>query len=152
PEAHCIGAYGHSAALPRSFRKDAVLAVAELALGLDEFWNDRIAQGDEDFVVTVGKFSTDSVQHAMTKVAGDVRFSLNIGAAVKSSLDEARTVLFDLIESIENNRGVVFELGKEVGTPPTALDGRLMALLVDSAGARGIATRRMPTVGHDAAM
>src|SRR4029079_4181872 len=54
PDARCIGASGHSAALPRRFRQDAVLAVAELALGLDRFWKDRIAQGDEDFVFTVG--------------------------------------------------------------------------------------------------
>ena len=38
PEARCLGAYGHSAALPRRFRQDAVLAVAELALGLDGYW------------------------------------------------------------------------------------------------------------------
>jgi hypothetical protein len=41
----------------------------------------------------------------MTKVAGDVKFSLNISAAVKTSLDAARIVLFDLIERIENERG-----------------------------------------------
>jgi N-carbamoyl-L-amino-acid hydrolase len=152
PDARCIGAYGHSAALPRRFRQDAVLAVAELALGLDGYWKDRIAQGDEDFVFTVGKFSTDAVQHAMTKVAGDVRFSLNIGAAVKTSLDAARARLFDLIKRIENDRGVTFDLGQEVGTPPTRLDTTLMACIEDAAGALGIATRRMPTVGHDAAM
>ena len=55
----------------------------------------------------------------MTKVAGDVTFSLNIGAAVKTSLDAARTLLFDLIKGIENDRGVAFELGREVGTAPT---------------------------------
>jgi beta-ureidopropionase / N-carbamoyl-L-amino-acid hydrolase len=152
PDARCIGAYGHSAALPRRFRQDAVLAVAELALGLDRYWKDRIAQGDEDFVFTAGKFSTDAAQHAMTKVAGDVRFSLNVGAAVKTSLDEARTFLFDLIEGIENDRNVTFELGREVGTTPTQLDMTLMALIEDAAGALGIVTRRMPTVGHDAAM
>lgn len=152
PEARCTGAYGHSAALPRRFRQDAVLAVAELALGLDGYWKDRIAQGDEDFVFTVGKFSTDAAQHAMTKVAGDVRFSLNIGAAVKASLGAARTRLFDLIKGIENDRGVIFELGQEVGTPPTEMDPTLIALVEDAAGAVGIATRRMPTVGHDAAM
>ena len=152
PEARCVGAYGHSAALPRRFRQDAVLAVSELALGLDGYWKERIAQGDEDFVFTVGKFSTDAVQHAMTKVAGDVTFSLNIGAAVKTSLDAARTLLFDLIKGIENDRGVTFELGREVGTTPTQLDTRLIALLEDTAGELGIATRRMPTVGHDAAM
>jgi N-carbamoyl-L-amino-acid hydrolase len=152
PDARCLGAYGHSAALPRRFRQDAVLAVAELALGLDEFWKDRIARGDEDFIVTVGKFSTDAAQHAMTKVAGDVKFSVNIGAAVKSSLDLARSRLFDLIKAIERDRGVTFELGREVGTAPTELDGRLVALLEDAASGLGIATHCMPTVGHDAAM
>ena len=152
PDARCIGAYGHSAALPRRFRQDAVLAVADLALGLDGYWKDRIAQGDEDFIVTVGKFSTDAVLHAMTKVAGEVKFSLNIGAAVKTSLDAARTLLFDLVKGIESDRGVTFELGREVGTAPTQMDGRLIALLEDAASALGIAARRMPTVGHDAAM
>lgn len=152
PEARCIGAYGHSAALPRRFRQDAVLAVAELALGLDRFWKNLIAQGDEDFVFTVGKFATDAAQHAMTKVAGEVKFSLNIGAAARTSLDAARTVLFDLIKGIETDRGVTFELGREVGTTPTELDMMLIALIEDTAGALGIATRRMPTVGHDAAM
>ncbi|MBY0318454.1 MAG: hydantoinase/carbamoylase family amidase [Reyranella sp.] len=152
PEARCAGAYGHSAALPRRFRQDAVLAVAELALGLDRHWQDRIAQGDEDFVFTVGKFSTDAAQHAMTKVAGEVRFSLNFGAAVKSSLDAARTLLFDLVKGIERDRGVTFELGGEVGTAPTEMDATLMAHIEEAAGALGIATRRMPTVGHDAAM
>src|SRR5262249_6920857 len=152
PDARCIGAYGHSAALPRRFRQDAVLAVAALALGLDELWKGRIAQGDEDFVFTVGKFSTDAALHAMTKVAGDVRFSLNIGAAVKTSLDEARTRLFDLIKDIESDRRVTFELGREVGTAPTQMDPALLALVEDAAGALGSATRRMPTVGHDAAM
>jgi len=152
PDARCIGAYGHSAALPRRFRQDAVLAVAELALALDGFWKGRIEQGDKDFVFTVGKFSTDAAQHAMTKVAGEVKFSLNIGAAIKTSQDAARTFLFDLIKGIENDRRVTFELGREVGTTPTQLDGRLIALLEDTANALGIATCRMPTVGHDAAM
>ena len=34
-------------------------------------------------------------------------FSLNIGAAVKTSLDAARTRLFDLIKGIENDQGRV---------------------------------------------
>jgi beta-ureidopropionase / N-carbamoyl-L-amino-acid hydrolase len=88
----------------------------------------------------------------MTKVAGEVKFSLNIGAAVKTSLDAARTLLFDLVKGIESDRGVTFELGREVGTAPTQMDGRLIALLEDAASALGIAARRMPTVGHDAAM
>ena len=71
---------------------------------------------------------------------------------MKTSLDEARTLLFDLIKGIENDRRVTFELGREVGTIPTQMDPALIALIEDGAGALGIATRRMPTVGHDAAM
>jgi N-carbamoyl-L-amino-acid hydrolase len=151
PDARCIGAYGHSAALPRRFRQDAVLAVAELALGLDGFWKDRIAQGDEDFVFTVGKFSTDAVQHAMTKVAGEVRFSLNIGAAVKTSQDAARTLLFDLIKDIEKDRESRSSWVERSGRPHS--NGRAAdRALEDAADALGIAARRMPTVGHDTAM
>jgi len=152
PDARCIGAYAHSAALPRRFRKDAVLAVSELALGLDRFWVERIAQGDEDFVVTIGKFATDESLHAMTKVAGEVRFSLNIGAAVKATQDEARAFTLQLIERIEKVRAVRFELGPEVGTAPANLDARLIGLLEDTAHSLGIATHCMPTVGHDTGM
>ena len=113
---------------------------------------DRIAEGDDNFVVTVGKFSTDQTLHAMTKVAGEVRFSLNIGAAVKSTQDAARSLVFELVKDIERRRGVTFDLGQEVGTPPTALDDRLIELLEESARKEAIATRRMPTVGHDTAM
>ena len=97
-------------------------------------------------------FHIGKARGVIEAVAGDVTFSLNIGAAVKTSLDAARTRLFDLIKGIENDRGVTFELGREVGTTPTQLDTRLIALIEDTAGELGIATRRMPTVGHDAAM
>jgi N-carbamoyl-L-amino-acid hydrolase len=152
PDARCVGAYAHSAALPRRFRQDAVLAGSELALGLDDFWKERIDRGDEDFVVTVGKFATDDALHAMTKVAGEVRFSVNIGAAVKSTQDAARSHLFDLVRRIEKQRNVSFDLGKEVGTVPTPLDARLIGLLESTATEMAIATHRMPTVGHDTAM
>jgi len=152
PHARCIGAYAHSAALPRRFRQDAVLAVAQLALGLDEFWARRIAAGDEDFVSTFGKFSTDPALQAMTKVPGEVAFSLNIGAASKASQDEARSFILDLVKTIERERKVRFELGEEVGTAPTPLDEAMLRVLEESARASNIRTRRMPTVGHDTAM
>jgi hypothetical protein len=40
----------------------------------------------------------------MTKVAGEVKFSRNIGAAMRPR-GAARTLLFDLIKGIENDRG-----------------------------------------------
>jgi beta-ureidopropionase / N-carbamoyl-L-amino-acid hydrolase len=138
--------------LPRRFRQDAVLAVSELALGLDRYWAERTAAGDDNLVVTVGKFFTDADQHAMTKVAGEVTFSLNIGATVQTSQEDARAHAYGLIGRIEQERGVKFELGAEVGTPPTPLSEPLLQSLENSARIAGIATTRMPTVGHDTAM
>lgn len=152
PIAKCRGTYGHSAALPRAFRQDAVLAVAELALALDAFWAERTAAGDDNLVVTMGEFCTDREQHAMTKVAGEVAFTLNLGATNPATLDAVRRVLTDAVTRIERERGVRFDLGTEVGTAPVPMDARLMALLAESAASAGIAAPRMPTVGHDAAM
>jgi N-carbamoyl-L-amino-acid hydrolase len=152
PNAICRGAYAHSAALPRRYRQDAVLAVSELALGLDRYWGERTEAGDDNLVVTVGKFFTDPDQHAMTKVAGEVTFSLNIGAAVLASQEDAKAHALRLIGRIEQERGVKFELGAEVGTAPTPLSEPLLQRLEKSARVAGIATKRMPTAGHDTAM
>jgi N-carbamoyl-L-amino-acid hydrolase len=151
PAARCRGAYGHSAALPRAHRKDAVLAVADLALALDRYWAEVEAE-DESFVATMGKFFTDPAQHAMTKVAGEVGFSLNVGSIDAGQLARARAFMMEQITRIEAERSVAFNLGAETGTAPVALDPALVAMSEESAAAWGIASRRIATVGHDAAM
>jgi N-carbamoyl-L-amino-acid hydrolase len=152
PQAKCFGRYAHSAATPRPYRQDAVLAVSELALALDQFWAERLTQNDDNFVATFGQFATDPAQHAMTKVAGEVSFSVNLGATNPATLATARQLLMDTITRLERDRGVRFEMGGEVGTAPLPMDASLMSLLEDSATATGITTIRLPTVGHDAAM
>src|SRR5262249_44058360 len=87
-----------------------------------------------------------------TKVPGEVTFSINIGAAVKATQDEARGFILDQVKTIARERNVVFHLGEEVGTAPTPLDESMLQVLEESARASGIKTRRMPTVGHDTAM
>lgn len=152
PQATCRGAYGHSAALPRAHRQDAVLATADLALALDAFWAERLAADDDNFVATIGQFSTDPAQHAMTKVAGEVAFTLNLGATDPATLEAARAALEQAIARIEQQRRVRFDLGPEVGTAPIPLHPGLIRLLAESAAAAGLAPVHMPTVGHDAAM
>jgi N-carbamoyl-L-amino-acid hydrolase len=152
PEARILGEYGHASAVPRTHRRDAVVALSELVLAFDAYWERRLARGDDNFVFTVGKVATDPAQHAMTKVPGDVGFSFNFGATEPATLVEARAVFEAAVADIEARRGVRFALGTEVGTPPTPLDAGLMALLEQSAAACGHATRRQPTVGHDTAM
>lgn len=152
PSAKCHGVWAHSAAVPRAHRRDAVVAVAELVMRLDEFWTVRLAAGDDNFVATVGQFATNPALHAMTKVPGEVAFTVNIGASVESTLIYAKQFLHDAVVEIEQRRGVRIELGADVGSRPAPLNAGLMATMEKSAAALGLPSLRMPTVGHDAGM
>jgi N-carbamoyl-L-amino-acid hydrolase len=151
-QARCLGEYAHSAAVPRAFRRDAVVAVSELVMAMDAFWSDRLAQGDDNFVATVGVFGTDPDFHAMTKVPGEVRFTLNLGATDKAVMEQSRAHAASAIAAIEARRGVRFEMGADTGSDPTPLDPPLVDRLDSAAGALGLGRVRMPTVGHDAGM
>ncbi|NKE43984.1 hydantoinase/carbamoylase family amidase [Roseomonas frigidaquae] len=151
PEARCLGEYGHSAALPRAFRHDAVLAVAELALAFERFWEET-EQRDPSCVFTMGKFGTDPATHAMTKVPGEVRFSFNVGSIREDVIAEADALLARLLDSIAQRRGVRFEMGPRFGSMPSHLDAALVAAVEGAAGALGIGCTHLATVGHDAAM
>lgn len=151
PEARCLGEYGHSAALPRAFRHDAVMAVAELALEFERFWAEIEAR-DPSAVFTMGKLGTDPAAHAMTKVPGEARFSFNFGSIREDVLTEADALLTRLLATIGQRRGVRFEMGARFGSAPSHLDPGLAAAVEGSAQALGIGAMRLATVGHDAAM
>lgn len=152
PFARCLGAYAHSAAVPRGFRSDAVLATAELAMRLEAFWRELEATGSEGVVLTIGQFSTDPELHAMTKVPGEVRFTLNFGSTSVEDLSRFDETVAELAEEIGERRRVRFELGEGVGTPPTALDADLRQELRHACRTLGHQDREIATVGHDAGM
>ncbi len=152
PYARCLGAYAHSAAVPRENRQDAVLATVELVRALDEFWQTLEADGNPDTVFTVGKLFTDADEHAMTKVPGECQFTINFGGTAKGVLDRARDRTEALAAEIAAHRNVTFELGECVGSDPTPIDDGLRGHLHRTAGALDIAAHDMPTVGHDASI
>ncbi len=152
PEAVCTGAWAHSAAVPRAYRQDAMMAVAELVMRIDAYWEQRIAQGDDNFVATIGQVATDPAQHAMTKVPGLVRFSINLGGTDAAVLADAKAMLASTIAEIAARRGVQFAIGTDTGSQPTPLDPALIDSLEGSARELGLGSFRMPTVGHDAGM
>lgn len=150
--AKCHGGWAHSAAVPRAFRRDAVVAVAELVMAMDRFWSERLAAGDDNFVATIGQFSTNPALHAMTKVAGEVAFTFNLGATDAVVLAQAAAFTRATIADIQARRGVRFEMGSDTGSQPTPLAADLMDRLDEAAGALKLGRHRMPTVGHDAGM
>jgi N-carbamoyl-L-amino-acid hydrolase len=152
PYARCLGEYAHSAAVPRGGRKDALLATVELVAKLDALWQTLEDEGHPDTVFTVGKLYTDAAEHAMTKVPGECRFTLNFGGTSKEVLARMRSRTYVLADEIAERRNVSFELGDCVGSDPTPLDDGLRARLRDAAGALEIPAIEMPTVGHDASI
>lgn len=123
PNAKVVGEYGH-VGLHRRFRHDAMLAAAELALLLDATWAEWDRTG-RPMAFTIGRFHTDAEEDALTKVAGECEFSLDVRAYTESDVLE----LFDLVRNgiarIERERGVKFELGKMSRAETAEVDKRV---------------------------
>jgi beta-ureidopropionase / N-carbamoyl-L-amino-acid hydrolase len=151
PYAKCQGHYAHSAAVPRHLRRDAAIATAKLLAYADERWKALIDAGNDDLVFTCGILHTDPAEHAMTKVPGEVTFSLNVGATTDAAMEALHGDIVRCADALAAEHNVRFEFGARVGTPATQLDGKIQTVAAEAARTVGIAARSMPTVGHDAA-
>lgn len=152
PNARATGEAAHSGAVPRWLRRDAVLGAADFAMRLDATWRTLLERG-EDLVMTFGIFATDAREHAMTRVPGELRFTLEWRSESEATLDAFGDLAQTEAAEIARERGVRIELGPGVRTPPAAMDPRLLAL------ARRICqAARLPHevvasgAGHDAAI
>ena len=150
PAAKCRGHYAHSAAVPRHLRQDAAIATARLIAHADERWSALIEAGNDDLVFTCGILHTDPAEHAMTKVPGEVTFSLNIGATVDAAMEALHRDILHRADELAAEHNVRFDLGARVGTPATKLDANIQRVTAEAARTLGIAAQSMPTVGHDA--
>jgi len=145
--AACHGAYGHSGALPRAFRHDAVAATVALLHDIDAEWLRREAAG-EDLVVTSGEFFTDPREHGPSKVAGLTRFVLDLRSLSDALMQEMATYARAAATRIGTEYRVHFELGATSDSPAARMDPRLLAALRDHLGGFEMASG----AGHDAAV
>ncbi len=151
-QARCLGTYAHSGATPLGFRQDAVLAFAELVTGMQTEW-DRIEAEGGDLTVTFGQAATDPVQHAFSKVAGEVAFCLDVRSQSADLLDGLRDRIQELCAEIAARRGVRFDLGSLSDSVPAIMDPRLLAALREAARQTGLDPAVLASgAGHDAAV
>lgn len=151
-DGHVIGRYGHAGAEPRESRQDAVLAGVEFVGRLEQLWLAHEAAG-KDLVATVGQFHTDTAVHTMTKIPGELWFSMDIRSednAVLLAIDrELRTIAAE----IGARRGVTIDLGACTNALPGPIDKRHRARLERLAGALGIPALSLASgAGHDSAV
>jgi len=151
-EAKCHGAAGHSGAVPRWLRHDAVFALAELLMRLDENWQALNARG-VDLVVTAGIVSTDPREHSVTRIPGDVRFSLDIRSQSLDTLEAFYQLVLVEAASIEKARGVKFDFGERLLTEPGIIDREWAAKLRKLCASLALPYIDIPSgAGHDAAI
>ncbi|MEJ1975079.1 MAG: M20/M25/M40 family metallo-hydrolase [Acetobacteraceae bacterium] len=148
--ARVLGEYNHSGATPRPYRKDAAIALAELAFRLDEAWGEMETRGHR-MVSTFCVLAT-TAEAGFTKIPGEARFQLDMRSVSPASLVELDATLHRLVGQIEARRGVRFELGEMSGSAPSPMDADVQAQLAAAAEAAGVPHRAMASGGgHDAA-
>lgn len=148
----CLGEAGHSGAVPRAYRHDAVLAMTDLLSRLDESWQ-TILQKGEDLVLTAGMVSTDPSSHALSRIPDKVSFSLDIRSQSAAVLDQMRELVGEEMRTVGRERGVAFEPGVEDATQPALMDEIIVEGLSASMAHVGLEPFVMPSGGgHDAAV
>lgn len=148
----CLGQAGHSGAVPRGLRHDALFAAAELICRLDRHWR-RFLDNGQDLVVTSGIFGTDAQEQAIARIPGLVRFSLDF----RSHDGKTLAAFYDLFrrecEFLAEERGVAFRLDSRCATAGAALDRGWIDRLKSAARELGLADEELSSgAGHDTAV
>ncbi|WP_294255296.1 hydantoinase/carbamoylase family amidase [uncultured Comamonas sp.] len=146
----CIGETGHSGAVPRWLRKDALLAVAELLSRMDEHWRVLLQMG-MDMVMTTGICSTSAQSHAVSVIPGEVAFSFEVRSQDTQTLERFYTLMREECQVIERARGVRFEFDERLFTEPATMDADWLNRL-EAAGQDMKLERMASGAGHDAAV
>ena len=147
----CTGAYSHSGAVPQHLRRDAVLATAELITRMDEYCR-KLRDANNDVVFAVGRIHTNAKLDSLSKVPGEVSFTIDLRSQDHSILAELNTILDQLGAEIASRRSVCFEFGGRAAATPTVMDASFRALL--SSSSRDLELRAPDIAcgaGHDTA-
>lgn len=150
--ARCLGAAGHSGAVPRWLRRDAVFGLAEMLMRLDDSWQALNARG-VDLVVTSGIVGTDPRQHSVSRIPGEVGFSLEIRSQSLETLEAFYQLVLVESAGTEKSRGVKFEFGERILSEPGLIDREWAARLRRICGELRYPFIDIPSgAGHDAAV
>jgi len=148
----CVGEAGHSGAVPRWLRHDAMFATAELISHLDRHWRTMLERG-RDLVVTTGVVGTDPNEHAIARIPGMLRFSFEARSQSKETLEAFYDLFLSECQMIGEERGVDFKLDRRLESAPATMDAGWVQRLRAAARNLGLPDEEIPSgAGHDAAV
>jgi len=148
----CIGDAQHSGVVPRWLRHDAMFAVADLIMRLDEHWRVLLERGT-DLVVTAGVVSTDPAEHSISRIPGKVGFSFEARSKSIDTLEAFYQLMRAECAAISRERGVQFDFDRRLVSDPATMDERLADYLSQSCSNIGVPFEVIPSgAGHDASL
>jgi N-carbamoyl-L-amino-acid hydrolase len=148
----CRGEAGHSGAVPRWLRRDAVLAVAQLLANLDEQWR-VLQQMGMDLVMTCGVFTTDPRSHAVSVIPGEVAFSFEVRSQSPDTLEQFYRLMRQECEEISRARAVSFEFDNRLYSAPAVMDPAWVERFSRACRAAAVDSEPIASgAGHDAAV
>jgi N-carbamoyl-L-amino-acid hydrolase len=148
----CVGAPGHSGAVPRWLRHDAMFATSELISHLDHHWRTLLERG-RDLVITTGVVTTDPREHAIARIPGMLRFSFELRSQSKETLEAFYDLFLSECRLVGEERGVEFKLDRRLEASPATMDPEWVGRLKAVARALGLPDEEIPSgAGHDAAV
>lgn len=148
----CLGEAGHSGAVPRWLRRDALFAVADLIMRLDEHWSVLLERGT-DLVVTTGIMSTNPAEHAVTRIPSQVKFSFEVRSKSIDTLEAFYQLMRAECTAISRERQVRFEFDRRLLSNPAVMDRQLCDLLAKTCTEQGTPYEVIPSgAGHDASL
>lgn len=146
--ARCLGEYGHSGALPRELRRDAVAATVAFLHEMEMHWL-RVQAGGTDLLMTTGELYTDPAAHAPSKVPGETRFVLDLRSVSDEAMEQFAAEAHRVAAAVAKRYRVSLELGVATDSPAAMMDVRLRSSLLSLLDQ----PLEMPSgAGHDAAM
>ena len=151
-EGRVLGRYGHAGAEPREGRQDAVFSGVAFLARLHDLWLEYERAG-RDIVCTVGQCFTDARVHTMTKIPGELRFTMDIRSQDNGLLIEIDRRLRAEAERIGREHGVSIDIGPFTNALPGPIAPSLRQRLVELASKLNISALEMASgAGHDSAV
>ena len=148
----CRGTAAHAGATPRFLRHDAVTASADLIMRMDGHWQQWLERGTQ-LLITHGMLGTNPQEHAISRIPGEVRFSVEIRADDHATLQAFHDLLQAEAQAVARARGVTFTFDEAIVNRPAPMDRGWIARLEQLCAAAGVAQMRMASgAGHDAAV
>lgn len=148
----CRGQAAHAGATPRFLRHDALVALADVVMRMDFHWARWLDDGKQ-LTLTHGIAGTDPKEHAVSRVPGEVHFSVEIRADNSRAMHEFHSLLKQEAKAVENERGVSFSFDVPIVNEPAPMDPRWIGRLDELCTRAGIPHERLASgAGHDAAV